>query len=309
MKQQQWRRPMTWTTIWLLVLCLCSLCVAPTVAESDDSKTTSDTVSTVLDSAKDVKIGPSVAAVIAIVGGIAVCFFGYKLLRPAMFVCGFVLGGLLAAAAVEAIFKNKSWIDTASWVAFAVGGLIVGVLVVMLYNTGIFVAGAAGGVLLAFTLNTSFGHKIYPSNPDVVLIILAVVLGVVGGILACKVERSVLIVATSIVGAHLVVWGVGYFAGDYPSAADLKHYAKQDINGDWVYSIPEAWWGYLAGLVVLSIGGMAAQFYKTSHGEPSRYGAQRRQQAQPHDSAGTPQNQPPYQSSQTPMYGNPVSHV
>ncbi|RLN36620.1 hypothetical protein BBJ28_00009624, partial [Nothophytophthora sp. Chile5] len=168
---------------------------------------------------------------------------------------------------------------------------------------GIFVAGAAAGVALAMILNNSFGYKIYPSHPQVVLIIFCIVLGILGGVLTLKLERPVLIAATSLFGAGILVWGLGYFAGDFPSSSDLKEYASQDINGDWVYSIPDAWWAYLAGILVLFVLGLFIQFRKTA-----RDGTYHKSHAM-----GRRTETVQYVEAQTPprnmRYGNPVSHV
>ncbi|KAG3177597.1 hypothetical protein PC128_g16772 [Phytophthora cactorum] len=260
----------------LLAVALLHLCAMAVVGSgsssgsfddvSDDSSSSLEGVTELLSSAKDVKVGPSVLAAIAIVGGGGVCLAGYRLFRPTVFCCAFMVGGLFVAGIIETAFSTVSWMPTASWIGFAVGGVIAGVVVLMLYSASIFLAGAAGGVMLAFTINTSVGTKIYPDNPDVILVVLAVVLGIMGGILALKLEKPVLIATTAIVGATICVWGVGYFAGDYPNGADLKQFRAQNDKGDWVYNIPDAWWGYLAGMIVLFILGMNVQIKKTARG-------------------------------------------
>lgn len=305
-------QPSPASLLTLQLLLLVSTFFSSPVAAADID-TASNTVESIFDSAKGVKVGGSILAILAIAAGLIVCFAGYKLFRAALFVVGFVAGGVLLAIAVEHIFDTKSWVVTASWVAFVVGGLFVGCLVISLYTTSIFVAGAAGGVLLAILLNTSIGYKIYPSNPNVVLIVLAVILGIVGGVLALKLEKPVLIVATSLVGAGLLVWGVGYFAGDYPSPSDLKQFAQQDLHGDWVYDIPTAWWAYVAGILVLFVVGMVIQFRKTgrggdyhrSHALPSRHAQQQHEQLH-YGNIETPQQQ---QQHGNVRYGNPISHV
>lgn len=268
------------------------------------SDTASSTVESIFNSAEDgVKTGGSILAILAIAGGLLVCFAGYRFFRPTLFACGFVGGGVLIATVIEHAFKDKSWMTTASWIGFALGGLIIGSIVVSLYAFGIFAAGAAGGVFLAIALNTSFGYKIYPSNPDVVLIILIVALGITAGVLALKLEKPALIVTTSLFGAGVLVWGVGYFAGDYPNADDLKRYRSQDSNGDWIYDIPSAWWAYLAGMAVLFILGMLAQFNKTSR--EGQYHKSHSVPATQYVETTTPQNN----QAQNIRYGDPVAHV
>ncbi|RLN36943.1 hypothetical protein BBJ28_00002092 [Nothophytophthora sp. Chile5] len=237
------------------------------VDDADDASSSSlEGVTELLSSAKHMKVGPAILAGFAVVGGAIVCVAGYRLFRPTVFLCAFIVGGMFVAGILETAFADEDWMPTASWVAFGIGGLIAGVLVLMLYSASIFLAGAAGGVMLAFSLNTSIGVKIYPNNPDVILVVLAVVLGILGGILALKLEKPVLITTTSLVGATVCVWGVGYFAGDYPNGADLKSFRAKNDNGDWVYNIPDAWWGYLAGMVVLFVLGMMVQVKKTARG-------------------------------------------
>ncbi|KAE8957984.1 hypothetical protein PR003_g32270 [Phytophthora rubi] len=188
---------------------------------------------------------------------------GYRLFRQTIFAIGFVTGGVVVAIVVEHAFDDKSWVVMVSWVAFAVGGLICGSIAVLFHPLGIFITGAAAGVALAMMIHNSVGYEIYPSHPQVVLIVLCIVIGIIGGVMTLKLEKPVLIVATSLFGAAILVWGVGYFDGDFPSTSDLKAYATKDINGDWVYSIPDAWWAYLAGILVLFVLGLFIQFRKT----------------------------------------------
>ncbi|KAK1943863.1 Transmembrane protein 198 [Phytophthora citrophthora] len=262
----------------------------------------SDTVESLFDSTKGIKVGGSILAVAAIAVGAVMVVMGYRLFRATLFAVGFVAGGVAVAMVVENVFDDKSWVITASWIAFVVGGLICGCIVVSLYSLGIFIAGAAAGVALAMMLNNSVGYEIYPSHPQVVLIVLCIVLGLLCGVLAIKLEKPVLITATSLFGAAILVWGVGYFAGDFPSSNDLKEYASQDINGDWVYSIPDAWWGYLAGILVLFVLGLFIQFRKTGRDGAyhKSHAMGRREETVQYVETGTPQNI---------RYGNPVSHV
>ncbi|KAG7377752.1 hypothetical protein PHYBOEH_000704 [Phytophthora boehmeriae] len=282
----------------VLFLLLCSQWTL--LVAADD--TASDSVKSLFDSAKGIEVGGSILAIAAMAAGAVMVVMGYRLFRATLFAVGFVAGGVGVALIVEHIFDDKSRVVTASWVAFVVGGLVCGSLVVSLYSLGIFVAGAAAGVALAMMLHNSFGYEIYPSHPQVVLIVLCIVLGLLGGVLTLKLEKPVLIVATSLFGAAILVWGVGYFAGDFPSTSDLKEYASRDINGDWVYSIPDAWWGYLAGILVLFVLGMLVQFRKTGRG-----GVYHKSRAM-----GRQENVQ-YVEAQTPprnmRYGDPVSHV
>ncbi|RHY25430.1 hypothetical protein DYB32_008315 [Aphanomyces invadans] len=241
-------------------------------------------------------IGPDVIAGLAIAAGFTAVFFGYRLIRPAVFLAGFAIGSIVCFIASERIFREKTYVETACWIAFALGGFILGLLVVWLYKVGIFLVGAFAGLLLATQLHTSFGYAIYPSDPQVVLIIFLVVFGLICGIVAVKIERPFLIVATAWAGAVTGVWGIGFFAGHYPNTANLKEHA--DAKGDWHVNVPDEWWGYLAGSIVLALLGMYVQF---------------RQNPPPADPLTGPvvaDHQPvAYVTVTTPVKGDPIRHA
>lgn len=253
----------------------------------------------VLNSTGRIRAAPSIAAAAAIIVGVAMCLFGYKLLHPAIFICGFMAGGLLAALIIEYAFASMSWVATASWICFLVAGGISGFLALTIYNAGLFVIGALAGALLAFMLNTSFAHRIYPSQPDVMLVVLIIVLGFVGGMLAWRLEKPVIILATSFIGANALVWGIGYFGGKYPSGADLKRFRSRDSQGDWSYDIPDAWWAYLAITLLLFLVGVYWQFRRSGRGVHHQRGR-----------AAPRRNDAVYESAVTPRHvGNPIANV
>jgi hypothetical protein len=241
----------------------------------------------VLNTTAKIHVAPSIAAILAVIAGTLVCFYGFRLLRPVVFICGFVAGGLVVALIIEYTFALAPWMATASWIGFLAAGFITGCVSLMLYNVGVFLVGALAGTLLAFTLNTSFAHRFYPSQPDAMLVILVLALGLLFGLLAWKLEKPVVIIATSFIGATAVVWGIGYFAGRYPSGADLKRFRFKDPTGKWIYDIPTAWWGYLGANLVLFLVGVYVQYRKTA--SPSAYNTRAVARSPRYEQAVTPQ--------------------
>ncbi|KDO20214.1 hypothetical protein SPRG_13469 [Saprolegnia parasitica CBS 223.65] len=239
-------------------------------------------------------LGPEIVAGVAIGAGLLATFLGYKLVRPTIFLAGFTLGSVGFFLLAERLFANASYIDTACWIAFFVGGFLVGSFVLWLYKLGIFCVGALAGVLLATQIHNSFGYLIYPSSPNTVLIVLLIVLGLGLGFVALKLERPFLVFASSCFGAIGAVWGIGFFAGGYPNAAYLQ---KTFANGDWIYHIPSSWWYYLAGTTVLCGLGIAVQFQELNK---TKRAAQ---------SNAVPADNGYYITSASPAYGNPVRHV
>ncbi|RLN71774.1 hypothetical protein BBJ28_00017141 [Nothophytophthora sp. Chile5] len=201
-------------------------------------------------------VNPGVSAGLAIVLGLVICLCGYKLLRPMIFACGFLLSGLLTAMAFESTFGTTTWVLSASWIGFIVVGTAGGCVALALYPLGVFMVGA----LLVFSLTTSIPYRMVPSEPNVVL---DIALGLLGGMLVWLLERPFIIVASSFVGATAAPRGVGHFAGKYPSSSDLEHFRSHEagIDGAWVYDVPTTWWAYLAATLLLFLVGVVKQCY------------------------------------------------
>ncbi|OWZ19337.1 hypothetical protein PHMEG_0006430 [Phytophthora megakarya] len=228
------------------------------VAISDDDTTA--TIKTIFDSSDGMDINGVVLAVGALLVGALLAVAGYRLWQTTVYALGFLGGGVVIAVIFEKVFKDETWVLTASWIAFVVGGIIVGYVCVYLYWVGIFMGGAVAGAALGILINTSFGYKFAPSHPATVLIVLVAVFALVGGGVALWLQKPALIAGTSLVGAFLLFWGIGYFAGNYPTFNDLARFRTYNSSGDLAYSIPGAWWGYLIGTLVVFGLSMLLQF-------------------------------------------------
>ncbi|KAE9216121.1 hypothetical protein PF004_g14539 [Phytophthora fragariae] len=190
-------------------------------AVSDDATTA--TVKTIFDSSDGMDINGVVLAIGALLVGALLAVAGYRLWQTTVYALGFLGGGVVIAAIFEKVFKDETWVLTASWIAFVVGGIVVGYVCVYLFWAGIFMAGAVAVAVFA----------------------------VVGGAVALWLQKPALIAGTSMTGAFLLFWGIGYFAGNYPTFNDLERFRVYNSSGDLVYSIPGAWWGYLIGTLVV----------------------------------------------------------
>ncbi|KAK1941590.1 hypothetical protein P3T76_007456 [Phytophthora citrophthora] len=218
-------------------------------AISDDDTTA--TVKTIFDSSDGMDINGVVLAVGALLVGALLLVAGYRLWQTTVYALGFLGGGVVIAVIFEKVFKDETWVLTASWIAFVVGGIIVGYICMYLYWVGVFMGGAVGGAALAILINTSFGYKFAPSHPATVLIVLVALFAIVGGAVTLWLQKPALIIGTSMVGAFLLFWGIGYFLGNYPTFNDLERFRTYNSSGDLVYSIPGAWWGYFFGTLVV----------------------------------------------------------
>ncbi|GMF50308.1 unnamed protein product [Phytophthora fragariaefolia] len=247
----------------LFALIACQLLPQVSYA-TNENVAASDSMESLFDSVKGVHLGGSILAMAAIAVGIVTVILGYRIFRVTLFMVRFAFGGTGVALGMERALAAEVWVVTASWVGFIVGGTLCGFLVLCLTTLGIVAVGVAAGIVLAMVLDDAFGYMLFPSSPGMCLALLCLVFGLLGGVLAFKLEKPVLIIATSLFGAGVLVWGVGYFAGDVSTLSDLKQIATQDANGDWQYSVPSAWCAYLTGFVVAFAAGLCIQFRMTS---------------------------------------------
>ena len=134
--------------------------------------------------------------------GIVECFFGYKMLKIILGVTGFIVGGLLCA---ELVYDNMGGHTVIALIAGLVGGAIGSSLMIGLFVVGLFILGAALGLLVGGAISAS----IYGSPHPIIMVSLALV----GGIATIIMSKSMIIISTSFTGAYLIVFSVGKFLG------------------------------------------------------------------------------------------------
>ena len=127
------------------------------------------------------------SVVIAVVMGMLICFFGYKLLRVWCAIIGFAAGAAIAGLIAYAMNADVMLVAL-------IAGVITAVLSFLFYESGVFVIGFGA------TLNV-LGHliNIYEINTKWWIIILAIAAAIIVGSLAVKLVRPVVIISTSVV--------------------------------------------------------------------------------------------------------------
>lgn len=173
--------------------------------------------------------------------GLLDCFLGYRIFKVTIAALGGVVGAVLAHAAAQAAGLD----GTASAVALAVGALAGAGLAFLLYLAAVFLAGFGFGATLAVLLLASYHHT--------VALLAAVVVGVVGGFAAIKLQKAVLILATALLGAFRAVLAIAWFA----SQVDWLFHLRQPQH---LPALVDANPWILPAVLVLAAAGAIAQF-------------------------------------------------
>ena len=143
------------------------------------------------------------AVSLQIMCGLADCFFGYRIFKIILGLMGFAVGAMFGGMAGYNVSSGEG---TVAFVAGAIGGLMGAMLFVHLFYIGVFLMGAALGVVLtAGGVAAAQGHELEP----VVLLVAAVI----GGVIALVLQKLVIIVSTSFSGAWAIIAGLLYFFG------------------------------------------------------------------------------------------------
>jgi hypothetical protein len=189
------------------------------------------------------------AAIILLVGGLLSCFAGFRVFRIVLGIYGFIIGALLASAAMG---TDQTW-----WMVVAAvsGGLVGALILIAGYFVGVALIGAGLGALAANLLWASFGRE-----PGLIPVIL---LSIVGALGALALQRYVIIVATAFGGAQTVVVGAAALMGDRVAADAAARTVFRVYPLD---PLPATKWDLVAWLV-LGFAGVLVQLYVTSKGK------------------------------------------
>lgn len=149
--------------------------------------------------------------VAVIAWGVLNCFFGYRVFKVTLA----LQGGLAGATAGKLAAIAMGWGPLGITLALIAGGLVGAGLAFLLYIAAVFVAGFFFGATLGILLLANYHHM--------VALLSGCVLGIVGGFLAVKVQRVLIILSTALVGAFLAILTLSYFT----NRIDWTFYVRQ----------------------------------------------------------------------------------
>ena len=188
--------------------------------------------------------------------GLLICFTGRKLFKVVLFTTAMLAVTIAGMVLAYSAFLYKSQEQWVGWVTLAVCILIgagVGFIMLKLLRFGIFLIAGFGGFCLGLVIWDAF---LYFVQSQVVMWISLIAFALLCGLIALKIEETVLILATSFTGAYLMFRGIGMVAPGWPNSFTLSEL----MNTKAIDSIDPYFYAYLAGIVIFTILGCVVQF-------------------------------------------------
>jgi hypothetical protein len=147
----------------------------------------------------------------AIAWGMLDVFFGYRVFKVTLA----VVGGLIGLAAAHGLATALGLDQGAQVIALAAGGLLGAVMAFLLYLAAVFVAG--------FGFGATLGVLLLASHHQMAALLAGVVMGIIGGFLAVKAQRVLIVLSTSLLGAFRAMLALTYFT----ERLDWLYYFRQ----------------------------------------------------------------------------------
>lgn len=203
-------------------------------------------------------------ALVALVVGPLELLLGYKLFRLTVFLLGFLLLflGLATTASLLLLRSDSSY----TWTYIVLAGctapsVVGGYLMSLVASLGVLVAGATGGLFLAFPLNYLLLWRVDATPSWLMLYFLLLHCTLLGALLAYEFKDVVVIAATSFVGAYMTVRAISLVLGGFINEFELNTWLQTGA----LASMPWSMYLYLGLIVVLFCMGTLLQMRWRPH--------------------------------------------
>ena len=243
------------TTVVLTSLAIVAIACASTTASSTSNQWTEEemlTSSTA--SSYVVDLTPNVLFSVGIAAGFLLCFFGYRLYKPALFLSGALTGSIFVYDISHEYLKTQEDGEIILALVCLASGLVFGAATLCFFHINLFLLGGATGVLFANYLHTSILYELYPTRPEIVLYAAMGLFGTLFGYLAYMKEKPIIIACTSYIGSYFIVRGFGFFMGNYPSPINISPFFQEDST----------WWYYFFATLGMFLSGFLIQLRITA---------------------------------------------
>jgi hypothetical protein len=203
----------------------------------------------------------SVYAVILIIVGLALNFFGYRLIRTTLFVMGFLLFSFLGFMFLPQLHLSDQVVLLISFCL----GLLGGFIGMFLVSFGLFVLGSLAGFSLGLLIISLHPAAfLETSSARAIFLITFITLGI---LLMYFLQKPAIIISTSMLGSFIFFNGFDVFAHQgfvSQTRAFLK--GQIDVSGQSVSANPNLY-AVIACVPLLALVGMVVQFLMNRHYE------------------------------------------
>jgi len=192
-------------------------------------------------------------AMIGLMFGSILAFAGYRFFLFLLPVWGFFFGFALGAQTIQAIFNSGFLIDLASWVVGLFVGLAFAVLSYLFFAAAVILAAGSLGYTLGIGLMLAIG---FDMGFLTWIVGIAVAVIFVVGVFYLSLYKWAIIIATSVMGAGVIVGTLLFILGKLPPAQLVANPVQVALNDSplWVLL-----------LIVIAVLGLLAQYQSTRY--------------------------------------------
>jgi hypothetical protein len=181
------------------------------------------------------------SALLVIIAGLLICFWGYRILKLSLAIIGFTAGAF-GGWQLGLSLANSSTLVVL--VCAFIGGALGMLVCLWLYFVGIFLVGATAGTVAAAAFSSGTGHRLQP----IVLFALPLAFGVI----ALVAQKLMIIISTAVSGAYLIMAGIWPFVANNPNASGIWLFPGQNNTQGTLGYGALLFWALLALLGVAS---------------------------------------------------------
>jgi hypothetical protein len=185
------------------------------------------------------------AVLIALVIGVAITYNGYRWFLILLPLFGFVWGFGLGAQTLQALFGTAMFATVTSWVVGLIVGVVFAVLSYFIYLFGVALFAGALGYSLALIIMQAIGFNLNFLT-WLIGIVAAVALAFV--VLKFNIQKYVIIIGTSIIGAGTVVASAIYAFS--PNKELIMQYTQLAVRA----AISTSFWWWLIFILMVGSG-------------------------------------------------------
>jgi hypothetical protein len=197
-----------------------------------------------------------VVGALALIAGFLFLFCGLALIKGVVFIAGFVLTTMVVLILFYGTFMASNTAVWAFWTIIGCSALVgcgIGALMVWGIRFGAAILCAWGGFMLGLIINEMW---LYIYGSLAVFWTTSILVAIACGVAAFIVFEPAVILMTAFLGSYFMCRGLSMFVGGFPSAFEVTAMVKQHAFS----TIDPVFYGYLAGMVLLTILGFFVQW-------------------------------------------------